>query len=260
MGKRLGSLRIGGCTLAWERGRASLTDASGRRETALRLSGGGLVAAAGAKDPDQAVLLGGTRAVLADGGAFTLAEVDHGKTILRALVVGDRAVLVSREKAAVHEFGTGVRLGEAHTPYGASRPEMCVASARAVAIPFQDSLAVISVDDGAGGIHRVKAGFPLLARVGEGFLAGGGSTLVYASGREPGRADSVETRGQLRTDLLRVRGDLAAVPTRDDLYIVDGREGEIHHFAVEGRIEEVSVAPESVTVRSAGRRTTTFDR
>ena len=260
MGKRLGSLRIGGCTLTWERGQATLTDASGLREISLRLSGGGLGAEVGAKDPDQAILVGGTRAVLADGGAFTLSEVDHGKGILRAMVAGDRAGLVSREKAAVLEFGTGVVLGEAHTPYGASRPEMAVATARAVAVPFQDSFAVLSTDDGVSAVHRVKAGFPLLEKVGEGFLAGGGSLLVYASGREPGRADSEETRGRIREGLARVRGDLAAVPTRDDVYIVDGKAGEIRACAVDGRIEEVVVGADTVTVHSGGNRTTVFDR
>jgi len=260
MGKTLGTLRIGGCTLSWERGRAVLRDGSGRREVALRPSGGGIAAKPGAKDPDQAVLLAGTRAVLADGGAFTLVEADHGKAVLRAMVAGDRAVLISREKAALHEFGSGVRLGEVHTPLGAARPEMAVAAARAVAVPFQDSLAVLRTDDGASSVHRVKASFPLLVRVGDWFLAGGGSLLVLASGAEPGRADSEETRGPIRADLARVRGDLAAVPSRDDVHIVDGQAGEIVACAVDGRIESVEVGADAVTVRSGGHRTTEFDR
>ncbi|MCK6479814.1 MAG: hypothetical protein L6R43_06620 [Planctomycetes bacterium] len=258
MGKVLGRLKIGGCALSWERERATLADAAGTREITLRPPAGGLGEKPLAKDPDQAILGLGNHVVLADGSAFTLAGVDHGKAVLAAWILGDRAVLASRERVAVHAFD-GARLGGAESPGGGLRPELAAVSPRALALPFHDAFLVVRAD-GLCAPHAVKAGFPLLRRVGGWFLAGGGDLLVLASVEEPGRADAGATEGNVRHELAAVRGTLAAVPARSDVYIVDGEEGRILGRPVEGRILSLEVGAETVTVQSAGNRTTIFDR
>ncbi len=258
MGRTLGKIRIGGCTLRWEREVATLAEETGGREVSLVPSAGGLRPKPLASDADQAVLATRETAILADGGKVTLAEAAHGKEILNAFLLADRAALVGRDAVGLHDFAGGSRVALVQ-PGGGARSELAVATPLALAVPFADRLVVLR-GDGASGVHAVRAGFPLLRRVGQWFLAGGGSLLVLASGEDPGRAVPEETEGELRPDLAAVRGDLAAVPTRDHVYIADGASGAIHGCAVEGLIASVAVSGGKVTVRSGGNRRTVFDR
>jgi hypothetical protein len=258
MGKTLGTMRVGGCTLRWERENATLAEDASGCATALAPAAGGLRPKPIASDADQAVLATRETALLADGGRFTLAEAFHGKEILRGFLVADRAALVGRDGVGLYDFAGGGRVALVE-PGGGSRSELAVGTLLSLAVPFDDRLVVLR-GDGASGVHPVRAGFPLLRRVGERFLAGGGSLLVLASAEEPGLAVSEETEGELRPDLAAFRGDLAAVPTRDRVYVVDGSAGAIRECPVEGLIASVAVSSGKVTVRSAGNRRTVFDR
>jgi hypothetical protein len=258
MGRTLGSVDIGGCRLTWERAGATLTDALRRRSISLTPSSGGLEKDVLASDPDQAVLASRESALLADGGRFTLEEAFHGEKIFGAFVIRDRALLFGRDEVGLYEFGNGNAVTFVK-PGGGSRFAMALSNGRAAAVPFDQRLVIVN-GDGRNGVHLMRAHFPLLRAVGSRFLAGGGSLLTLADGDDPGRAESVETRGQIQPDLARVRGDLAAVPTRDWIYIVDGLGGRIHEKRPDGKIVDVTVAAGKVHVVCANNVTHSFDR
>jgi hypothetical protein len=182
MGRTLGTIRVGGCTLRWERERASLADGEGSRVIEVVPANGGIREEALAKGPGRAILATRETAILADGEGFTLAEASHGEKILGAFALGDLAALFGREEVALYGFPTGAQ------------------------------------------------------------------------------AAFVGVAGGLRPELASSRGDLAAVPSREHVYIVDGKAGTIRDAAVEGRITAVAVAADRVTVKYGTRSTAVFDR
>ena len=252
-------LRIGPAALTWNRERITLRP---DHAPAIELSpsGGGLREAPLDRTPERALLATRLHAVLADGRAPRLTEVAFGTEILAAQIGADRALLVGRELAKTFDFLSGTEL-DAVAPGGQARPELGlpVLGGGAFGVAFHERMAVFPLA-GSTSVHLVQAGFPFFKPVGSFLLAGGRDLLVLVAGAVSAQPVTKSTNGALRHELARVKQDLAAIPARDHVYIVDGVEGRIHEVSVEGAILQLALQDELVVVTSGGNRSMRFDR
>jgi hypothetical protein len=153
MGTTLGTLAIGGCTLLWERQKATLSGKAGKAPLEVNLTDGSIREKPLAKGSDQAVLDSGTNAVLADGARYSLRLVMHGEPVLAALIAGGRALLVAREDMGLYDFETGSVITHEPTAGGALQHELAVSRDDLAAVPGQRQ--VFIVDAAAGRIRVV---------------------------------------------------------------------------------------------------------
>jgi hypothetical protein len=199
------------------------------------------------------------RAYLADGEGGHLVEVDFVQDLQSARVAGDRAVLAGRERVELWDFA-GVQHG-AVSPGGVVRQDIAFAVVEGVGVgvAFYDRFLVLH-RSGRGAVHLVQPAFKMLVAVGDRVVAAGRDLVVMASAADPSRVVTLSARKPIRHGLVRVQGDLAAIPAGDWLCIVDARGGFLLDRSVEGEIKVVTVEDERILVSHGESGATAFDR
>ncbi len=253
----MGTATLGDAVLTWDAKRATL-ERQGTKVTAS-VSRGRLADRPLDVRGARGVLASREAALLADGEVPSLVEAVFVQEILAARVVGGAAGLVGRERVELRAFASGAVLAS-ENPGGASRPALiAVVPDVALAVPFHDSFALLAAGGGSA-VHLVQADFPLLKALAGRVLAAGRDRIVLADAANPSAVAEQQAQGEIQHSLLARGPDLAGLPSRDHLYVVDALAGRIHERPLEGEILSVTVSGGVVRAKTGAHKSYAFDR